>query len=701
MAPNDQTDSLDGADDAAAAAGDAAATSAGPGRSDGKEAPILVENRYQIFPGRPLPDLDSPTASAFAANDLRDPNADYVGYICLSPMPPRWDIAGSLSGTDNVNLLRLIGYGIVDWPAAKAQRPAVVFDRPKGARVVKSLRQKRQPMTEDQITRLVISPITEALTELKTRRVFHGFINPTNLWLRLAEDAGGAKVLLGECLTSPPGYAQPATFETIERAMAMPTARGSGTAADDLYALGVTILHLMLGRLPAGHLDDRAMLNEKIEKGTFHALIGETRLPLSVLEPVRGLMIDDPTSRWTLEDLDLWLSGRRLSPKQAQAPKRGSRPFSFGGVDLWTARALAAVMAGRTNDANQVIENGELTHWLNRGLDDEALVGRVEEAVRSARAGRGGPIEERRVSRVLMALDGPAPIRYRGKSVLPGGIGDALGEAVARGGGVQELAEIIGGQLPMFWVSMQSEFQADFMALTTAFDNARTSLERSEMGFGLERCIYDLNTSIPCLSPILDGRYVLDLEGLMWALEDVAGQAHRPERPIDRHIAAFMLSRNNKLSERMFVALNGDPSTPEYGLGLLNLLFELQRTTKVHPLPQLCGWVASLLEPAIDLFHSRTLQQKVRETLASEAANGLFKNINDTITNTTLVRRDQAAFRSACRDYAKAVKDVARRQQKLMNRVGLIEGPGRQAAALVSALVAGVMIIGIVMMHAG
>ena len=701
MAPNDQTDSLDGEDDAAEAAGEVSATGAGRGRSGGDEAPILVENRYRIHPNKPLPDLDAPTASAFAASDLRDPNADYVGYLCLSPMPPRWDIAGSLCGTDNANLIRLIGYGVVDWPAAKAQRPAIVFDRPKGARVVASLRQKRQPMTEDQVTRLVISPITEALTEIKTRRVFHGLINPTNLWLRVAEDAGGAKVLLGECMTSPPGYAQPPTFETIERAMTMPAARGSGTVADDLYALGVTILHLMLGRLPAGHLDDRAMINEKMEKGTFHALIGETRLPLSVLEPVRGLIIDDPSSRWTLEDLELWLSGRRLSPRQAQAPKRGSRPFSFGGVDLWTARSLAAVMAGRTGDANQIIENGELTHWLNRGLDDEAMVGRVEEAVRSARAGRGGPVEERRVSRVLMALDAPAPIRYRGKAVLPAGIGDALGEAMARNGGVQELAEIIGGQLPMFWVSMQAEFQPDFMALTSAFDNARTSLERSELGFGLERCVYDLNTSMPCISPVLDGRYVLDLESMMWALEEVAGQADRPERLVDRHIAAFVLSRNNKLSERLFHALNGDPNSAEYGLAILNLMFELQRSTKVHPLPQLCGWVASLLEPAIGLFHSRTLQQKVRETLATEAASGLFKNLHDIITNTNLVRRDQAAFRSACRDYGKAVKDIARRQQKLMNRVGLIEGPGRQAAALASAMLAAVMIMGIVIMHAG
>jgi hypothetical protein len=696
MAPSELSDYLDGEKSTEpTASGDGARGR--PARRE--DAPILVEERFRIYPDQPLPDLDSATATAFAARDMRDPNAELVGYVCQGGPPPRWDVVGSLRGTDAAGLLRLVSYGVIDWPPARGERPAVVFDRPKGARLVKSLRQKRTPASEEQIARLVISPVTQALTELKLRRVFHGLINPTNLWLREVDEAGGARAVLGECVTAPAGFCQPVTFETIERGMA--SARGAGSMADDLYAFGVTILYLMLGQMPAGHLDDRAVIHEKIERGSFHALIGDARLPLSVLEPVRGLLIDDPASRWTLEDLELWLSGRRLSPKQAQAPKRASRPFSFGGVDVWTTRSLAAVMAGRTADANQVAENGDLTHWLNRSLDDETMVNRVEEAMRTARAGRGGPVEERRVSRVLMALDGSAPIRYRGKAVMPGGIGDALADAFVRGGTVQELAEIIGGQLPMFWVSMQQEFRSEYVTLSTAFDHARTCLERGEMGYGIERCLYNLCSNMPCLSPVLEGHYVLDLEALMWALEEVAGRADRPERPIDRHIAAFILSRNNKINDRQLQVLGGDPQTPEYGLGLLGLLFELQRTTRVHPLPNLCGWAASLLDPAVGRFHSRTLQGKIRERLADEAASGLFKNLHDIISNPNLTRRDLSAFRSACRDYLGAAKAIARCQEKLMDQNGLAEGPGKQAAAMTGAIASAAMIVLIVIMNAG
>jgi hypothetical protein len=46
--------------------------------------------------------------------------------------------------------------------------------------------------------------------------------------------------MLGECVSETSGVSQPAIFEPIERAMALPTGRGEGTPPDDMFALGVT-----------------------------------------------------------------------------------------------------------------------------------------------------------------------------------------------------------------------------------------------------------------------------------------------------------------------------------------------------------------------------------------------------------------------------------------------------------------------------
>ncbi|NBC33335.1 MAG: serine/threonine protein kinase [Alphaproteobacteria bacterium] len=667
------------------------------GSADGDVA--VLKDCYEIQAHQPLPDLNSATANAFVAIDRREPRTELVGYICHGGLPPRWDVIGSLPGLESSNMVRLISSGVVRWPPDRKEHPAIVFERPRGARVAKSAKQRRTAFNEDQLTRMVIDPLVQAMLELRLRRVFHGAINPTNMFLQEA-DGNNAKVQLGECATCPVGYTQPIAFETIERGMAEPVGRGPGSMADDLYAVGVSILYFSLGYLPGGHLDDRALLDEKAEKGSFVALVGDTRLPLAVLEPVRGLLTDSVGTRWSLDDLEQWLSGRRMSPRQAHAPLRASRPFTLAGQDYWNARTLATAMGDKTLDANQAIEKGELIHWIRRSLDQEEMINRVEEAMRSARVGRGGSVEDRRVARVAIALDPAAPIRFRGRSIMPTGLGDALAEAFAKGSAFQELAEMITAQLPMFWVNSQEKFNADFVSLSTAFDRARGYLDQKEIGGGIERCLYELNPSMPLQSPLLPGTCILDLERLLWALEDLAASADRPAEPLDRHIAAFVLSRQTKLSDRLFHALSADQGSSERSLAMLGLFFELQKATRVQPLPHLCSWVASLMEPAITCYHSRTLRQRIRDTMESESKSGLLQKLHAIFSNTNLARRDAAAFRAACRDYAAAGRSIAHRQDELMNRNSVAEGVGRQTAAVVSGLLSAALMIAIVILNA-
>lgn len=671
---------------------------AAPASGTDSDVVVLKEN-YEIRPYQPVPELNAVTANAFVTIDRREPKTELVGYVCHSGQPPRWEVIGSLPGLESSNMVRLISYGVVRWPPAGKEYPAIVFERPRGARVVKSVKQRRTALNEDQLTRMVIDPLFQAMTELRLRRVFHGSINPTNMFLQEA-DGNNAKFQLGECATYPVGYTQPIAFETIERGMAEPAGRGPSTTAEDLYALGVSILYFSLGYLPGSHLDDRALLEEKAEKGSFVALVGDTRLPLAILEPVRGLLVDNIGSRWSLDDLEQWLSGRRMSPRQAHAPQRASRPFHLGGQDYWTARTLATAMGDKPLDANQAIEKGELSHWIRRSLDQEDMINRVDEAMRSARVGRGGTVEDRRVARVAIALDPAAPIRFRGRSIMPSGIGDALGEAVARGGSIQELAEMITAQLPMFWVNSQEDFSADYLPLSTAFDRARGYLDQKEIGGGIERCLYELNPSMPLQSPLLPGTCILDMERLLWALEDLAASADRPAEPLDRHIAAFILTRQTKLSDRLFHALSAEQNSSERALAMLGLYFELQKATRVQPLPHLCAWVGSLMEPAIICYHSRTLRQRIRDTLESEAKSGLFHKLHAIFSNSNLARRDAAAFHAACRDYAAAGRSIAHRQDQLMDRGGVADSVGRPTAAVVSGLLSAALMVVIVILNA-
>jgi serine/threonine protein kinase len=204
-----------------------------------------------------------------------------------------------------------------------------ILENPGGRRLMNSLNDTRDQMTEEQITRAVIAPLASAMRELSSRAIVHGDIRPTNIFLR---DQGTSGIMLGECVSAVTSFGQAPLLLTIERAMAQPSGRGVGTTADDLYALGVTILLLFMGRNPVRQLDDEAMLQAKIDRGTYPALVGTSRISLNLMEPLRGMLADDPKLRWSLNDLELWLSGRRLSPRQPQVPRKASRPFDFAGT---------------------------------------------------------------------------------------------------------------------------------------------------------------------------------------------------------------------------------------------------------------------------------------------------------------------------------------------------------------------------------
>ena len=506
-------------------------------------------------------------------------------------------------------------------------------------------------MDTDSITRQIISPITQALNELKIRRTFHGLVNPTNIYLRNA-DGPTARAELGECVTAPVGFAQPLLFETIERGMTLPVARGNGFSQEDAYALGVTILFLTLGQIPIAQLDDRAILIAKMEYGSFHALAGDAKLPQQIAELVRGLLLDDPAARWSLTDIDMWANSRRMSGKQMPPPaRRASRPFTFNGDEYWTPRSIGAAMVQEPIKAHQVIENGDLVHWLRRSLEDDDAVEKVEEANRSARTGRGGTVEDRRLARTLIALDPQAPIRYKGKAVMPYGIGNALADAIVRGGSAQELAEIISAQLPLFWVNTQLELRPEHAPMTSLLDNARSQLDKAALGGGLERCLYELNPSIHCLSPMIEPYHALDLESLLMALEEISTKPGRPSEPYDRHICAFVLSRHGRIKDNVFTSLAAAPGAQERGMACLSLMAELQREAKIKRLPGMCTWVVTLLDPILEQYNSASLRTKVRDHLAKVAQAGSLKRLIDVVTNNNLKKRDQAAFNLACRDY--------------------------------------------------
>lgn len=659
--------------------------------------PVKLAERYEILPASPLPALNAPGGNAYAARSLRDKRTEPFAIICHPTTLPRTDVASTVASFDNGTHMRLLDWGMVEWPQDRGRRYCLVFERPGGRRLMENLTDTIDPMPEDQLTRQIVHPLVPALKEVSSRGMVHGAIRPNNMFYR---DLASGGLMLGECVSAPPGYGQPVLFETVERGMAQPSGRGTGIMADDLYSLGVTLLILALGRNPLAGMDDEAILQAKIERGSFPALVGQVRLPLGIGEVVRGLLVDDPKQRWTLNDLDLWVAGRRLSPKQPQISRRAARPLEFMGQEYWHCRTLGRAFSRHVAAATSVIESGELDKWLRRSMGDDARADAVANAIQTAGSGKGGSMADRLVARVCMALDPPAPIRYRGRSMLPDGIGTALADAFMRGESPQAVAEVVGNQLPMFWVNVQTDFKPEFVPLVQTFDQIRAFLERTAHGLGIERVLYEMNPTMPCMSSLVVKQLPSTPAELLRALEWTAAGGERHKDPIDRHIAAFLAARHKRSDELLYTQLGSGIEPMRRVIAMLTILAEVQARTGMDGLSHLAGWVVSLLEPAFRRFHSRPQQEAVRKAADSAAHNGRLTDLLKIVDDPEALRRDRLEFEAAQIAYREADAEMEKIRHSIADRNSIIESSGRQVAAIASSLLSTVLVAGIILFFA-
>jgi len=305
-------------------------------------------------------------------------------------------------------------------------------------------------------------------------------------------------VVLGECASAPAGYYQPLLYETMQRGLADAAGRGSGHVSDDIYSLGVSIITLVQGEPPLAGLSDAEIIDRKLVQGSFYCLVQKQRIPTPLLEPLRGMLNDDPTLRWTVEDMELWLGGRRLSPRPPEPPRKAVRPFEFGTHEAWEARGLARILSTDAVLASRLFDKGEVEAWMRRALGEKNVTEIMVAELAATKTGNRMQREpEVVVSRCGIAMAPDGPIRMRGRAVFPSGIGPALTEAVINKKDPGPLVQMILTGMPGHWNMIQRKHKIQPLGKQPDLEHIRSVIERSGYGFGLERAMYELDETVP------------------------------------------------------------------------------------------------------------------------------------------------------------------------------------------------------------
>lgn len=651
---------------------------------------VKLRDRYEIAVDEPLPSFDNPPAVAYKVRHVRDERRDLIGLVCDPKMPVRFDLIAPLSRIEAPYLLNIKDWGIVDWPPEGRRCPVFIFDRPEGGRLISNLDETFEPMREEAILDLVVNPIYQVLREFNKHHITHRAIRPTNLY------TGGSaqgRFTLGECVSAVPAIAQPFVYEPIESCLCMAAGRGAGALSDDLYALGVTILVLMTGKSPCQGMSDEEILSAKLSKGSYGALTQQSRISLTVMEALRGLLNDDPTERWTVDDLGLWANGRRGSPIQQSVEARASRSFSFMNKEHYTCRELAHTMAANWDMAVTIVREGTVDTWLRRALGDDEKVSAMNEAKTL-----GGEMDsdDNVVARSCIALDPSAPIRFRNFHANIDGFANVLAMHGESGSTRNEFAQIMQYNLMGFWDECQVRPRVDLVGLFRDLKRAREVMSRTNTGEGIERVIYDLNTNMPCKSPLVEAYYVIEMDQLLPALESMAEDAKDVRHLVDRHIAAFIATHFSGLrgTELRDLDNQADPHLPILAsIRLLSLVQE--RGRRVMPFPKLAGLAGKVLEPTIKRFHNRQTRKRITKAMRDAAESGRLLEVLAVVDNADVLTIDDRQFRAAMQEYAESTNRLVQLDTDAQNRVSISRDLGAQVSSFVSGVLTTFAFIGI------
>lgn len=673
----------------------AGAKKAASKKSEGSFADAVVQfaGDIEIFPSSPVPGYNSGRNKAYKAISRRKSGDDLIAIVCDRSLIPRRNAASVYSAIINPGLVPVVAYGKVYWPPAKQELYVIVYKHVLGSRLLEEDQPLAMGWKQDLVMDLVVQPMVNILQDFRDKDFVHGALRPTNMFEGGGSGAGVQRIILGDCLSMQASYGQSVLYEPIERAQAHPAGRGIGTLADDMYAFGVCIAVMMRSNDPLSGKSDDEIIREKINSGSYSAVTGKDRFKGSILELLRGLLHDDPSQRWTVDEVMVWLDGRRLSPKQSLKRKKAARPFSFGGVKYVQTPLFAMNLEVYPTETVKVVEDGSLSQWLERSLEDDHAVEKLQEAYQSSvQSGRGAGYQDRMVANVSTVLDAMGPIRFRGLRMSGDGVGAMLYEAMALKQDVKPFADMFLQSIAMNWVTSIENPNLDVGGLISKFDSCRNYLRQNKLGFGIERCLYALNKEAPCLSPKLQKYYVSTPEDLMYAFEDLCSKGESPGLFLDRHSIAFLSVKDTKLIDAYLFDLNAAEDHKNL-LANLKCLATIQKRSKMSPFPHIAKALNRRLPVIYKRYHDKNVRERLKENIEKYVKAGDIVKIAGLLDSPEVQAKDFRGFREAMIEYADLREEHQKLEYQLKDESVFGRATGKEIAALMSGALATLIII--------
>ncbi len=644
--------------------------------SDGR---LMVGHDIEILPGKECVEYASSAAKAYEVT-VRHQVGGHFALICGRATVPRVTNIGSYKKLKSQHILKLIETGVIDWASEKSQKFALIYEKPPGKKIMESAEALPYRISKENLIPMMIAPTVEVLSDFRNIDFVHGAINAENVYLSGVQ--GNERIILGDCLSSAPSSRQHPLYETASRAVAQASGRGPGTIKDDLYALGVCVAMAARGENFLRGKSPQQIIYEKIKYGSYVAIVGRERIPGGVSDFLRGVLSDEEDQRWSIDDALRWLDGGRFNAKPSRIAAKAARPLIFCEQKYWDLRAVAEAFSKNVSDAVAEVEKDQFGLWLKRNFEDKALRIRFKNVWEKERAASC----DKWIFSVCMALDPFGPLRYKGKSIFPDGLGMALAEAMVRDEDIQIYGEMVSQQFFIDWISQISDDLPDMAMLVGIIEKCRNVLLEKMPGYGMERVLYMMNQEAVCMSPLFRNYFVLTPGSLLLALESILQDGGQlSDMVLDRHMIAFISVRERQMIDSHLGYINSGNRGNQI-IGILRTLAAIQRRFAMGLVPGVGNWFISMTTPVVELLKDRELRQELAKRIGRLQNNGDLAVLLDIIDDPILIQGDAQRFTMARREYRVLAQEKREIKNYFRRRKYFGKATGRQIAMLFSSI---------------
>lgn len=599
--------------------------------SKSEKQTFLVKERFEINFDEPLRWLDTNGALAYKVTDRIDPRRDLFALVCGNETAPRSSLLPYLKSIDHPNLMKMVEYGTITNPLRNTRTIAMIYATPQGGKIMDSLDEVNYHGNPGKFKNVILG-LLSAVEALKGYNITHRAIRPDNIFFKTKEKTD---IIIGDCAAAFPAYYQPAACECIESLMAVPAGRGNGSDKNDIYAIGVSCLSILLGKELLDDLTTPEVLRLKLKKGTYYTLAHDEKIPNQFTPLLKGLLADTPELRWNYIQSYNFLEGKANSFSTHINVEKSKRSLTINNEKCYTAQEVAYNLYTYPDEAYELIKSGKVLEWVKNGLENDKIGAAIEKLVKQS------PEDESHdllIAKVCILIDHNAPIHIKDISVFPDGAPKAIFYCLKKQIDISSFYDLFGTDLIRMWYLEQENLRSPSNAA-----EFKIYISRNDIGYGIDRIMYDFDDDLPCVSPLIGDEFVNSAPRILRALDrnypNIKGQV----LPYDKNIIAYLRCKMGKKIDGILIDLNSSKEDIQIS-AIIRLYTDMQNKYGPIQLVNLGKWLSGISKPVIKSYHNIKLQKAIERELLKVSKDGKLMEICKVLENAEARQKDKEQF---------------------------------------------------------